>query len=119
MGTRLLYWISTGPSFAVWLLPATNYHRCCCYRRCGSPGVAVTRGASLGHASPVGGRGGSPLGARGGSGGGVRSSPKPPPPPPTAASLRGGKPGLSIAVLIGTGDKLSLVSRNRQKSGTR
>jgi hypothetical protein len=67
----------------------------------GPAGVAVTRGASLGHASPlVGGRGGSPLGSRiGGSGGGLRSSPKPP--PPTAASLRGGKPGLSIISAVG------------------
>jgi len=69
--------------------------------RGGGPGVAVTRGASLGHvSSPVGGRGGSPLGSRiGGSGGGLRSSPKPP--PPTAASLRGGKPGLSIISTVG------------------
>jgi hypothetical protein len=68
--------------------------------RGGGPGVAVTRGGSLGRTSPpVGGRGGSPLGARiGGSGGGLRSSPKPP--PPTAASLRG-KPALSIISAVG------------------
>jgi hypothetical protein len=71
-------------------------------RGSGPAGVAVTRGASLGHASPpAGGRGGSPLGTRiGGSGGGLRSSPKPPP-PTAAASLRGGKPGLSIVSAVG------------------
>jgi hypothetical protein len=69
--------------------------------RGGGPGVAVTRGASLGHASPpVGGRGGSPLGSRiGGSGGGLRSSPKPP--AAATASIRGGKPGLSIISAVG------------------